>query len=528
MADKIRCLVFQNDRSILLMTESASFAEARDCLRRFTELTQAAGPYHVYRVTDLSLWSAAASGASAYDVIQCLQDFGQHPPPSSLVAYIQQVMARFGILRLTGAPDSLRLISDDRALLSELATELDLPLGDDAAVVASDQRGWLKASLARLGYPLVDDASLSVSPEFAFDLRSDVELRPYQRDAVSRFLRHGAAGGVILLPCGSGKTVAGVSIAARLHARTLVITPSRTIGEQWREHFREMTTVGPGEVAIYRRGVEPAPLTIATYQALTVHGSGVEVGLADVLDHQWGLIIYDEVHSLPADVFRQSATVQSVRRLGLTATLVREDGREREVFSLVGPTVFAQPWRELERHGWISPVDCVEVRVNVPRRRELSEDRILAAKLAVVRRILARHPDEATLMVAHRLKEVSALARATRAAMVTGQTPSNARSDLYADFRARRISRLALSRVANVGVDLPDASVLIQISGAFGSRQEEAQRVGRVLRPKSGRRRATFYTLVTAGTREVEFAARRQRFLVDQGYRYRVVDVDSD
>ncbi len=331
---------------------------------------------------------------------------------------------------------------------------------------------------------------------------------------------------MILLPCGAGKTVVGVALAERLRARTLVITPSRTIGDQWREHFLTLTSVPEEAVSIYRRGVATAPITIATYQALTARGEE-RAALSDVLDQPWGLIIYDEVHSLPADVFRLSASVQSVRRVGLTATLVREDGREREVFSLVGPTVFATPWRELERHGWIAPVDCVEVRIRIPGQRDLTEDRVLAAKLKVVRRILASNSNQPTLVVAHRLKEVAAVSRAVDAPMITGKTPEGTRAKYYRDFRAGEIARLALSRVANVGVDLPDASVLIQLSGAFGSRQEEAQRVGRVLRPKATGQRATFYTLVIAGTREVEFAARRQRFLVDQGYRYRVLDVDS-
>jgi DNA excision repair protein ERCC-3 len=319
-----------------------------------------------------------------------------------------------------------------------------------------------------------------------------------------------------------------VAAASRLKARTLVITPSRTVAEQWVEHFRSMTSAEPAAIAIYRRGFAPTPITIATYQALTASGQNGTRALAHVLDEPWGLIIYDEVHSLPADVFRQSAIVQSRRRLGLTATLVREDGRERDVFALVGPTIYSVPWRELERHGWIAPVDCIEVRVRLSDRRQLSADRMLAAKLKVLRSILARNANESGLIVASRLKEVAAASRMFDAAAVTGATPHAERQRLYEAFRDGRVTRLALSRVANVGVDLPDATLMVQISGAFGSRQEEAQRVGRVLRPKAAGTRARFYTLVVAGTREVEFAARRQRFLIDQGYRYRVVEVDAD
>lgn len=527
LAGDSRPLLFQNDHSILLMVDAPAFSEARDRLREFAELRQAAGPYHVYRLTDTSLWSAAASQRSSAGIIEYLIRNGQNAPPASLLAHVQRVIGNYGLFRLTGNLEDLRLVADDLALLRNMSVELGLSIEARGAIVPRATRGWVKAALAERGYPVVDEAALAGSVDFDFGLEPDVRLRPYQEAALRRFCRPGISGGVVLLPCGSGKTVVGVAVAAFLNARTLVISPSRTIGEQWIEHFKSMTSIAPDEVAIYRRGSAPTPITVATYQALTAAGERGESGLADVLDQPWGLIIYDEVHSLPADVFRQSAAVQSMRRLGLTATLVREDGREREVFSLVGPTIYSTPWRELERHAWIAPVDCFEVRVTVPDRRRLSEDTILAAKLKILRKILSSHDDEACLIVAHRLKEVAAAARVANAAIITGQTPSAERRRLYQAFREGGVSRLALSRVANVGVDLPDASLLIQLSGAFGSRQEEAQRVGRVLRPKTAGKRARFYTLVMAGTREVEFAARRQRFLIDQGYRYRVFDVDA-
>jgi DNA excision repair protein ERCC-3 len=521
-----RCLLFRNDHSILVTIDSPGFDAAREGLRRFAELRQAAGAYHVYQITDIALWSAAASGMTASEMIDLLRRYGQHAPPPALVAHIQQVVGRYGYLRLTGDAGALRLVSEDRALLARLARELRLEQGANGVVIPAEQRGAVKAKLAEIGYPVVDEAALSLSPEVEIALAPDVHLRPYQDDAVARFVRSGLTGGVILLPCGSGKTVIGVAAAANLRARTLVITPSRTIGDQWQQHFLRLTNIEPTNVSIYRKGVAPTPVTIATYQALTAR-NGAGSGLAEVLDHPWGLIIYDEVHSLPADVFRQSAEVQSIRRLGLTATLVREDGREREVFSLVGPTVYSAPWRDLERRGWIAPVDCIEVRIEQHGRQELTPDRALAAKLKVLKRILRQHTHEQTLVVAHHLKEVAAAGRITGAETITGESSLEERQALYRNFREGELDCLVLSRVANVGVDLPDASVLIQISGAFGSRQEEAQRVGRILRPKPGQSRATFYTLVTAGSREVEFAARRQRFLIDQGYRYRVVAADS-
>ncbi|MDI3340192.1 MAG: helicase-associated domain-containing protein [Sphaerobacter sp.] len=521
-----RCLIFQRDRTILVSTGAAAYPAARDGLRQFAELVQAAGAYHTYRVTELALWSAAAGGLTADAIVAFLERYGVHPPPRTLVAFIQEIIGRYGLLRLSGPLGGLRLTGLDRALLARVAEAHGLCWDGDGLVVPDAARGAIKAALADAGYPVVDEAVLAAATPVRFALRPGVRLRPYQAEAVRRFTERAATGGVVLLPCGAGKTVVGVAIAARLQAATLIITPSRTIGEQWLRHLREMTTLPPEAVGEYVGGREPPAVTVLTYQRLTARANGRQATLGALLDWPWGLVIYDEVHALPAEVFRQSASLQSRRRLGLTATLVREDGRERDVFALVGPTVYAVPWRDLERRGWIAAVDCVEVRVQPSGVGEASADRLLAAKLRVVRRLARRHAGEPTLVVAHRLTEVAAVARALGAPMVTGQTPAGERRALYDAFRRGETRCLALSRVANVGVDLPDAAVLIQLSGAFGSRQEEAQRLGRLLRPKKAGQRATFYTLVVPGTREVEFAARRQRFLVDQGYRYRVVDAE--
>lgn len=519
-----RCLIFQRDHTILVTTASPGYAAARDALRPFAELVHATGAYHTYRITELSLWSAVAGGLSADAILAVLEEFGEYPPPLPLVAFVQEVAGRYGRLRLTGELGHLRLIATDPALLAEVASKHDLAWDGPTLIVPDARRGALKAALAQAGYPVLDEAALAAAEPVAFRLRDAVALRPYQAEAVQCFAERAVTGGVVLLPCGAGKTVVGVAVAAHFGTATLVITPSRTIGDQWQRHFRTMTTLAPDAVGEYAPGRKPPPVTVVTYQALTARANGQATHLGALLDWPWGLIIYDEVHSLPAEVFRQSASLQARRRLGLTATLVREDGRERDVFSLVGPTVFSVPWRELERRGWIAPVDCVEVRVPPVPGSEENPDRLLAQKLRVVRQLARRHADEPTLVVAHRLVEVAAAAKALDAPMITGETPAAERRALYDAFRQGTITRLALSRVANVGVDLPDAAVLIQISGAFGSRQEEAQRLGRLLRPKATGQRATFYTLVGAGTREVDFAARRQRFLVDQGYRYRVVD----
>ena len=521
-----RCLIFQRNRTILAATTSPGFPAARDHLRRFAELVQSAAAYHTYRVTDLSLWSAAASGLTAATICDVFDRFGEHSVPRSLVAFVQEFVGRYGLLRLEGELGALRLISTDQALLSRIAVSHQLAWDGSGLVIPDERRGGLKSALLAEGYPVVDAAALASMEPFSFDLQSGVSLRSYQAEAVERFVERGGSGGVVLLPCGAGKTLVGIAAAARLQARTLIVTPSRTIAEQWHRRLLDQTTLSTAEVSAFNARRSLTPVTIVTYQALTSRANGRAPNLATLLDFPWGLIIYDEVHSLPADVFRASATLQSRRRLGLTATLIREDGRERDVFSLIGPAVFSVPWRLLEQHGWIAPVNCIEVRVRPIREQPTTPERLLSAKLRVLRQLSARHREEPLLVVAHRLIEVAAAARALNAPVISGQTPVSERRALYDAFRSGEVRCLVLSRVANAGVDLPDAAVLVQVSGAFGSRQEEAQRVGRLLRPKQGGR-ATFYSLVAAGTRETEFAGRRQRFLIDQGYRYQVVDAEA-
>ncbi|MBX6343341.1 MAG: DEAD/DEAH box helicase family protein, partial [Thermomicrobiaceae bacterium] len=332
---------------------------------------------------------------------------------------VQETLARYGVLRLTGALGRLRLESSDPALLRRVAADHRLAWDEGALVVPDAMRGWLKSALAHDGHPVVDEAAIAGGDAVAIALREGVALRPYQEVAVRQFVARSGSGGVVLLPCGAGKTVVGVAAAARLGCWTLVVTPSRTVAEQWREQFLTLTSLAPDQVGFLARGRAPAPVTIATYQALTSRRAGHALALGEAIDLPWGLVIYDEVHALPAEVFRIAATLQSRRRLGLTATLVREDGRERDVFSLVGPPIFSVPWRDLERQGWIAPVDCVEVRVRPPGERALTAERALAAKIRVARDLIARHRGEPTLVVAHRLVEVAAVARALGAPMVT-------------------------------------------------------------------------------------------------------------
>jgi DNA excision repair protein ERCC-3 len=516
-------IAFQRSGDVLLDTKNDQSGDIEDVIRRFAELRSAAGTLHTYSITDLSLWTAATSGLEEDQLIRVLSNASSTRAPAGLLTRINTFFSRYGQITIEGTAGSLVLRSDDQILLRDVSHIIELPVKSGEIQLPDHLRGRIKASLAEAGYPVVDNVRPMLSQSGGYLLRPEVELRDYQGQAVERFICHASDGGVILLPCGAGKTVVGVAIAAKLDARALVITPNRTIGEQWAEHFVRMTTLDESQIELFSDSPGERPVTVVTYQALTLSQSGVAARLHDATDIPWGLIIYDEVHTLPADVFRQSAALQSRRRLGLTATLVREDGREREVYGLVGPPIWQSRWRELERAGWISPVECYEIRVRTNSDQTIG-DRGFAAKIRTVERLIQRHPDDRVLIAAHYVREVEAIARRLGIPSVTGKTPQRERQRLFEAFRDGEITVLVVSRVANVGVDLPDANVLIQASGTFGSRLEEAQRLGRLLRPKASEKPARFYSLILPETRERDFAERRQRFLVEQGYRYQVVN----
>ncbi|TVR71102.1 MAG: restriction endonuclease subunit R [Sphaerobacteraceae bacterium] len=514
----------QRSGSIILDTTRDPHGEVEDVLRLFAELQSAAGNLHTYRVTDLSLWGAAASGNSADTLLPLLQENSPANPPATLVRRVHDYFNRYGQLRLESRDTGLVLCSPDPMLLNEAAQHLGKRVAHGVIPISAAERLSAKSKLAQSGLPVVENATHRLTGNADFSLNESVLLRDYQKQARDRFVESSHDGGVIILPCGAGKTVVGVSIATSLRSSTLVVTPNRTIGEQWLSHFSSLTTLNADDIDLFPSDIGRKPITIVTYQALTSQRNGFARRLSEAQEVPWGLVIYDEVHSLPADVFRQSAVLQSKRRLGLTATLVREDGRERDVYALVGPPIWQSRWRDLERQGWISPVDCYEVRVRVDSAPEQPE-RGFAGKVRTVERLLARHTDDQVLIAAHRRKEVEILSNRLGVPSVTGETPQSMRSQLYEKFKSGALSCLVVSTVANVGVDLPDANVLIQVSGTFGSRLEEAQRLGRLLRPKADQKPARFYSLVLPVTREREFAERRQRFLVDQGYRYRIVNV---
>jgi DNA excision repair protein ERCC-3 len=546
-------LIVQGDRSILVEVDNPRYAEARDALAPFAELEKSPEHIHTYRLTDLSLWNAAAAGMTAEAMLEVLSRFSKFPLPTNLAADIAERVSRYGRVKLEKFEDKLRLVCTDRPLLEELARQPRVRdyLGErhDATsfLVESAFRGVLKQGLIAVGYPAEDLAGYTEGAGLPITLRSiarnglPFHVRDYQREAADIFYAGGdvrGGSGVIVLPCGAGKTIVGIAAMSLMQRSTLVLTTSITAVKQWHREVLDKTDVPDDQIAEYTGETKDiAPVTIATYQILTHRPDKKEefphFRLLDQRD--WGLIIYDEVHLLPAPVFRVTAQIQARRRLGLTATLIREDGREEDVFSLIGPKKYDVPWRELEGRGWIAEATCTEIRVALP--EPLRMDYAVAewrnkyrlasenpAKDEVVARLLDRYRESRILIIGQYLKQLRQMAKRFDIPLITGQTINAVREDLYARFRRGEVRRLILSKVGNFALDLPDANVLIQVSGTFGSRQEEAQRLGRILRPKSGGEVAHFYTLVTRDTRELDFAHHRQLFLTEQGYSYSIAD----
>ena len=539
-------LIVQSDHTILLETQGPKYEEARDALLAFAELVKSPEYVHTWRITSLSLWNAAASGHGPEQVIDTLARLAKYPVPPNVPTAIEEWMARYGTLRLLRAGDWLHLECEDEARFEEIRALkpvqelLGEPVAGSLALrVHPRARGELKQVLAHHGHPVQDLAGYDDGDALEMKLSDDEGwgLREYQVQAVDAF--HGGVGagcGVVVLPCGAGKTLVGVAAMVRLGMRTLVLCTGNTALQQWKQEILRRTTLGEAQVGEYSANrKELRPVTLTTYQLLTwrknKHSAPAHFHLFS--DANWGLVIYDEVHLLPAPIFREAARLQARRRLGLTATLVREDGRETDVFALVGPKRFDMPWKSLEHQGWIAAATCVEVRVALsdPDRlryagaSERTRFRIAATnarKGVVVDQLIDRHPGAQILVLGTYLEQLEFLARRFNLPIITGKTPRKEREQLYAAFRSGEERVLALSNVGNFAIDLPSASVAIQISGTFGSRQEEAQRLGRVLRPKEGENQAIFYSLVTADSREQEIAERRQLFLAEQGYPYRI------
>lgn len=538
-------LIVQSDRTVLLEVAHPDAETARHELAIFAELERAPEHIHTYRITRLGLWNARAAGHEADDMLATLDRWSRFPVPPSVSMDIRETVGRYGRLVIERDDEgALILHSTDAAVLAEVARNKriqPLLVGHPSAgtyVVDAWARGHIKQELLKIGWPAEDHAGYTPGTPHEIDLHEDGwSLRPYQRQAVDIFSAGGS--GVVVLPCGAGKTLVGAAAMAETKTTTLVLVTNTVSARQWRDELLKRTSLTPEEIGEYSgQAKEIRPVTIATYQILTAKRKGqyAHLALLDALD--WGLIVYDEVHLLPAPVFKLTADLQARRRLGLTATLVREDGRESDVFSLIGPKRFDAPWKEIEAQGFISPAICYEVRVDLPDDDRLeyaaaADDeryRLAAtaeAKIDVVRDLVARHPDEQILVIGQYLDQIDELADALDAPKITGSTPVDEREELYNAFRERRIPLLVVSKVANFSIDLPEASVAIQVSGSFGSRQEEAQRLGRLLRPTADGTTASFYTLIARDTVDQDFAQNRQRFLAEQGYSYTILDADE-
>ncbi len=535
-------LIVQSDKTLLLEVDHEQAVACRRAIAPFAELERSPEHVHTYRITPLGLWNARAAGQDAEQVVNALLTFSRYPVPHALLVDVAETMARYGRLRLLKHPvHGLVLEAADRPVLEEVIRSAKIRplLGErvdpDTVIVHPSERGTVKQVLLKLGWPAEDLAGYVDGEAHAITLvEDDWELRAYQREAVAGFWHGGS--GVVVLPCGAGKTLVGAAAMAEASATTLILVTNTVSARQWKHELVRRTSLTEDEIGEYSGSrKEIRPVTIATYQIMTTRRKGVYAHLELFDERDWGLIIYDEVHLLPAPIFRFTADIQSRRRLGLTATLVREDGREGDVFSLIGPKRFDAPWKDIEAQGWIAPADCVEVRVTLAEHERLAyataepEERYrlcatARSKMSVVEELVKRHHGDRVLVIGQYLDQLDALGERLDAPVLKGSTTVKERERLFEAFRVGEIPTLVVSKVANFSIDLPEAAVAIQVSGTFGSRQEEAQRLGRVLRPKADGRTARFYTVVSRDTQDQEFAAHRQRFLAEQGYAYRIVD----
>ena len=539
-------LIVQSDKTLLLEVDHPQAAEARGAIAPFAELERSPEHVHTYRLTPLGLWNARAAGHDAEQVVDALVRFSRYTVPHALLVDVADTMDRYGRLQIVKHPThGLALVSLDRAVLEEIlrqkkiAPMLGERVEDDIVLVHPSERGHLKQALLKVGWPAEDLAGYVDGEAHPIALDQDGwVLRDYQQMAADMFWAGGS--GVVVLPCGAGKTIVGAAAMAQAQATTLILVTNTVAGRQWKRELIARTSLTEEEIGEYSgERKEIRPVTIATYQVMTTRRKGEYRHLELFDSRDWGLIIYDEVHLLPAPIFRLTADLQSRRRLGLTATLIREDGREGDVFSLIGPKRYDAPWKDIENQGYIAPADCTEVRVTLTDAERMAyataepENRYkLAAtartKLPVVKTIVDRHPDEQVLVIGAYLDQLDDLsAELDGAPIIQGSTTTKERERLYDEFRRGEQRVLVVSKVANFSIDLPEAAVAVQVSGTFGSRQEEAQRLGRVLRPKADGRTAHFYTVISRDTLDSEYAAHRQRFLAEQGYAYTIVDADD-
>lgn len=550
-------LIVQSDHTLLLEVDHSLAESCRQAILPFTDLLKSPEHVHTYRVTPFSLWNASASGLRAAEVVARLAQFSRYALPPNLVHEIETQMGRYGKVELLPGENSgeiLLSVPDTRSATDvfenpTIARYLLAKMNGEARRrrVSSGHRGEIKIALTEIGYPARDLVGFEEGERLDVHLRETTRsglpftIRSYQEASIAAFYQGGrpeGGQGVVVLPCGAGKTIVGLGALAAAGTKTLILVTNIVAAKQWVREILERTNLTEDQVGEYDGTAKDIrPVTVATYQVLVYRRrkDGDFPHMSLFHKENWGLIIYDEVHVLPAPIFRATSEIQSRRRLGLTATLVREDGRESDVFSLIGPKCYEVPWRDLESKGWIAQARCTEIRVpfaedlrteyaSAEKRRKYRIAAENPVKEDVVQRILAGHVDDHVLIIGGYLSQLRSLAQTLDAPLITGQVPSSERERLYASFRAGEIRILVVSKVANFAVDLPEANVAIQVSGTFGSRQEEAQRLGRILRPKEADTR--FYSLVTSHTSEQEFSLKRQLFLTEQGYHYDVIDLD--
>lgn len=537
-------LIVQSDKTVLLEVDHPRAQEARIALAPFAELERAPEHVHTYRITPLALWNSRAAGHDAEQVVHALETYSRFPVPQALLIDVAETMSRYGRVRLHKHPaHGLILESEEPAILAELLRHkkikpmLGARIDDQFIVVHPSERGLLKQELLKVGWPAEDLAGYvdgEAHPVALSTEHEQWELRDYQRMAADSFWEGGS--GVVVLPCGAGKTMVGAAAMAKAQATTLILVTNTVAGRQWRDELLRRTTLTPEEIGEYSgEKKEIRPITIATYQVVTRKTKGEYRALELFDSRDWGLIIYDEVHLLPAPVFRLTSDLQSRRRLGLTATLVREDGREGDVFSLIGPKRYDAPWKDLETQGFIATAECTEVRTTMTESERMvyataeNQDRYrlaacAASKLRAVDKLVAQHTGQPTLIIGAYVDQLAEIGERLHTPVVDGSTSNKKREELFSAFRNSEITTLVVSKVANFSIDLPEAAVAIQVSGTFGSRQEEAQRLGRLLRPKADGAHAHFYTVVSRDSLDSDYAAHRQRFLAEQGYAYRIID----
>lgn len=553
----LKPLIVQSDKTLLLEVDNPSFDDARALISRFAELEKSPEYLHTYRITPLSLWNAAASRMSAEEIIDALYKYSKYPVPQNINAEVTRQIGRYGKLKLKRDENgNLVIHSKDENYIQEIYRSkkiqpyIEGKKDENTLYVNNDYRGHIKQALIKIGFPVEDMAGYDKGNEYKFDLLTvtkherEFNIRDYQLKAISAFYADGSlegGSGVVVLPCGAGKTIVGIGAMEKVGTQTLILVTNTLSIRQWRDELLDKTNIPPEDIGEYSGDKkEIKPITIATYNILTHRKKkgGEFTHFHLFSSNNWGLILYDEVHLLPAPVFRMTSELQAKRRLGLTATLVREDGLEEDVFSLIGPKKIDVPWKELEKKSWIAQAQCVEVRV--PMRSlmrgiySIADDREKfryssenPEKMRVIGVLLHTHENDQVLIIGQYLDQLQKVSSRFKLPLITGKTPLNERSTLYHKFRNKEIHALVVSKVANFSIDLPDANIAIQVSGTFGSRQEEAQRLGRILRPKNAGNQALFYSVVTNESSEERFSHNRQLFLTEQGYEYIIYSYDQ-